>query len=149
AIVLQGRIKLEDEATLKFGAGYFYRIKERNADTFVPMSEDAGAPVDRGVYSAGAVYRKGEFSIGAIDYYCPDVINIGYAELKLQLPIHDWLKPRLAVQFTDQRSVGDHRLNDGESFSGQQVGVKAELPVGKALFTTAYTHITGGTNMQS
>ena len=26
------------------------------------------------------IYEKGKFSIGAIDYYCQDIINIAYAE---------------------------------------------------------------------
>ena len=112
------------------------------------MSVDAGATVERGVYAAGAVYEKGKFSIGAIDYYSPDIINIGYAEAKMELPISaDW-KPKLAAQFVDQRSVGDELLQ-GDSFSGQQFGIKAELPVKKALFTVAYTHTTNGTNMQT
>jgi hypothetical protein len=172
AIVLQGRVKLgsggggggggsgsgkdgktpvtvsDDRATLKYGLGYFDKIKERNSDEFVSMSEDAGADVDRGVFTAGAIYQKGQFSIGAIDYYSPDIINIGYAEAKVELPINDDWKPRLAAQFVDQRSVGDDLLQD-ESFSGQELGIKAELPVGPALFTAGYTHTTDGTNMQS
>lgn len=58
------------------------------------------------------------------------------------------LTPRLAVQFIDQRSVGnDLLLNPGDS--GQQYGIKAELPVGRALFTAAYTNISGDIGMMS
>jgi hypothetical protein len=148
AIVLQGKAKLGDDATLKYGLGYFSAIKDRNSDEFVSMSSDAGAETDHGVFTGGALYQKGGFSIGAIDYYCPDVINIGYAEAKIAFPITDDLKPRLAVQFTDQRSVGDELLQD-DSFSVRQYGVKAELPVGRALFTAAYTHNTDGGTIQS
>lgn len=144
AITLQGRITLgEDTEYFKYGLGYFDKIRERNTEDFVSMSEDAGAEVDRGVFSVGGLYQKGDFSIGAIDYYCPDIINIGYAEAKLAIPINDKWKPRFAVQFTDQRSVGDDLLEE-ESFSVQQFGVQAELPVGNALFTAAYTHNTDG-----
>lgn len=149
AIVLQGRAKIgENGATLKYGLGYFDRIKDRNSEEFVSMSEDAGAEVERGVFTAGGLYQKGDFSFGAIDYYSPDIINIGYAEAKLALPIGEDWKPRLALQFTDQRSVGDDLLQD-ESFSTQQFGIKAELPVGPALFTTAYTHNSDGSNVQN
>ena len=149
AIVLQGKAKLgNDGATLKYGAGYFDGIKERNSSDFVSMSEDMGADVDRGVFSAGALYQKGDFSIGAIDYYCPDIINIGYGEVKLGVPIRDNLKPTFAVQFTDQRSVGDELLLD-DGFSVQQFGIQAELPVGHALFTTAFTHNTDGANVDT
>lgn len=144
AITLHGRVKLgEDGGTFKYGLGYFDKIKERNLEDFVSMSEDAGANVERGVFSAGGLYQQGDFSIGAIDYYSPDIINIGYAEAKLAIPINEKWKPRFALQFTDQRSVGDDLLQ-GDSFSVQQVGVQAELPVGDALFTAAFTHNTDG-----
>ena len=149
AIVLQGKAKLgEGGATLKYGLGYFDQIKERNSDEFVSMAKVAGATVDRGVYTAGALYEKGKFSIGAIDYYSPDVINIAYAETKVELPLGaDWAL-RLALQFTDQRSVGNNLLK-GEDFTAQQFGLKVELPVKSALFTVAYTQTATGTNMQS
>src|SRR5205823_2554220 len=69
----------QDVAAIKYGLGYFYKIKERNDSEFVSMSEDAGADVERGVWAAGALYEKGKFSIGAIDYYSDDIINIAYA----------------------------------------------------------------------
>ena len=56
-IVLQGRLKLGEGESVKYGAGYFSKIKERNSDEFVSMSEDAGAKVDRGVFAAGALYQ--------------------------------------------------------------------------------------------
>src|ERR1700704_470833 len=159
AIVLQGKVELgpatvvsqdnkdgkdvavpvKDRPSLKYGIGYFDQIKERNSDDFVSMSVDAGATVERGVYAAGVVYEKGKFSIGAIDYYSDDIINIGYGETKMELPISpDW-KRRLAAQVVDQRSVGDNLLQ-GNSFSTNQFGLKVELPVQKALFTVAFTH---------
>jgi hypothetical protein len=60
------------------GVGYFDEIKKRNSDEFVSMATVAGAPeeVERGVYVAGANYRKGDLSIGAVDYYSDDIINI-------------------------------------------------------------------------
>jgi len=112
------------------------------------MAEAAGADVNRGVYTAGALYEKGNFTFGAIDYYSPDIINIGYAETTLKLPISSDWEPKFAAQFVDQRSVGDNDLQ-GDSFSGRQCGIKAELPVKKALFTLAYTYTTDGTNMQN
>ena len=149
AVVLQGRAELgENSGTLKYGLGYFDQIKERNSDDFVSMAVDAGAKVERGVFTAGALYQKGNFSLGAIDYYCADIINIGYVEAKLELPFGNDYKLRLAAQFADQRSVGDNLLT-GEDFSARQFGLKAEVPVGKALFSAAYTGAIGNTNMQS
>ena len=51
----------EDVASIKYGAGYFYAIKERNDSEFVSMAQDAGADVQHGVWSAGALYEKGKF----------------------------------------------------------------------------------------
>ncbi len=133
--------------TLKYGLGYFDSIKERNDVDFVSMSEDAGADVDRGVFTAGALYQNGGFSIGAIDYYSDDIINIAYFEAKQEFALNNGWKPRLAAQFIDQRSVGDELLQ-GE-FSAQQYGIKAELPVGPALFSVAYTGASGDANMQN
>jgi len=146
-IALQGLGEVGDEgATLKYGVGWFDKIKGVDSEEFVPMSVDAGAPVDRGVLAAGALYQRAPFSIGAIDYHCADVLNILYGETKLELPVHfpvaDNAIPVLAAQFVDQRSVGEERL-PGRGFSSQQVGFKCELPVGPALFTTAYT-VAGG-----
>src|SRR4029079_9069835 len=172
AIVLQGRTKLgtsssgdddvglskdgkevavptstpaEDVAAIKYGLGYFYKIKAQNDSEFVSMSEDAGADVERGVWSAGALYEKGKFSIGAIEYFCEDIINIAYAESKLEVPLADDWKLKFYGQYVDQGSVGDTALQ-GHSFSGHQFGLKVDLPVKKALFTAAFTQAWGTAN---
>jgi len=102
AIVLQGKMSLgANGAALKFGAGYFDRIKERNSDRFVSMSDAAGASVHRGVFTVGALFEKGNFTFGVIDYYSPDIINIGYTEATLKIPVSaDW-KPKLSAEFLD------------------------------------------------
>ena len=138
----------KDVAVFRGGIGYFDQIKERNSDDFVSMSRDAGASVDRGVFAPGGIYEKGKFSIGAIDYYSDDIINIAYAQTKMEIPIStDW-RPKLNAQFVDQRSVGDNLL-DRDSFSAQQFGIKVDLPVRKALFTVAFTHADGNANLRS
>jgi len=147
AIVFQGQTKWSDNESLKYGAGYFFRIKDRNSDQFVWMSDDAGASIHRGVFTAGALYKRGDYSIGAIDYYSPDIINIAYSEAKAAFPISGDFKPTLAVQFTDQRSTGSDALQ-GEPFSAQQAGIKADIPWGRALFTAGYTKNFGDTNLQ-
>src|SRR5437588_1056783 len=76
-----------DVATIKYGLGYFDKIKERNDSEFVSMAIDAGAHVERGVWAAGAVYEKGKFNIGAIDYYSQEIINIAYAQTGFEVPL--------------------------------------------------------------
>lgn len=138
----------EEVAAIKYGLGYFYRIKERNDSEFVSMSVDAGAHVERGVWAAGAVYEKGKFNIGAIDYFSQDIINIAYGQTGYEIPLGgDW-RLKLAGQYVDQASVGDNDLQ-GHSFSGHQFGFKLDLPVKKALFTAAFTHAWGNANLQA
>lgn len=148
AIVLQGIGELKDGASIKYGAGYFDQIKERNADDFVSMSVDAGSTVERGVFAAGGLYKKGNFSFGGIDYYSEDMINIAYLEAKLEVPICNEWKVNFATQYIDQRSVGDELLPDGD-FNSRQFGIKAEVPVGDALFSAAYTDASGDANVQN
>ncbi len=137
-----------DVAAITYGLGYFDKIKERNDSEFVSMSEDAGASVERGVWVAGARYDKGKFSIGAIDYYSQDIINIGYGQTSFEVPLSgDW-KLKFAGQYVDQGSVGDNDLK-GYSFSGHQLGLKVDLPVKKALFTAAFTQAWGNANLQN
>jgi hypothetical protein len=149
AVALQGLNEIGDGgATLKYGAGYFDSIKQRNSVDFISMAVAAGAAVERGVFTAGALYQKGGFSIGAIDYYSADIINIAYLETKLEVPVSTDLKLRFAAQCVDQSAVGDNLLT-GDDFSARQFGLKAELPVGRALFTAALTSASGDADMQN
>ena len=134
----------------RVGGGYVDKIKERNSEDFVSMSQDAGAPdgTDRGVYAIGANYKSGDLSLGAINYYSDDIINIFYAEGRYGIPLAEKTKLSFAVQYSDQTSVGDDLLR-GTDFSSDQWGAKAELAHGGALFTAAYTRAGGDTNMQN
>ena len=134
----------------RFGAGYFDKIKERNSEDFVSMAKDAGAPdgVDRGVYTVGLNYALGDLSLGAINYYSDDIINIFYTEAKYAFDINDEWKLRAALQYSDEGSTGDELLK-GTSFDSNQWGAKIELVRGGALFTTAYTQAGGNANMQN
>jgi len=151
ALTLQGVYGGDDGAPQwKFGAGYFDKIKERNADSFVSMARDAGAPswVDRGVYTLGANYTRDRLSAGAIYYHSNDIISIFYTEAKYAFPLGDTAKLNLALQYSDQDSAGDNLLR-GDEFSARQWGGKLELGYKGALFTTGYTRASGGTNMQN
>ncbi len=136
---------------LHFGAAWVDKIKERDADEFVSMAEAAGAPagVARGVSLAGANYTAGDFSLGGIDYYSSDIINIAYFELKDALALTKQLRLQFAAQYTSQHSVGDDLLT-GHEFSVNQYGLKAELAFGGALLTGAYTSTSNAsTSIQS
>ena len=150
AITLQGLYGGDGAGEWRVGGGYFDEIKERNSDEFVSMATDAGAPlgIERGVYALGANYKLGELSIGAINYYSDDIINIFYTEGKYGAALSDNSKLSFALQYSDQGATGDHLLR-GADFNSDAWGAKADLSVGGALFTTAYTSASGDTNMQA
>jgi hypothetical protein len=138
----------EGSPGVKYGGGYITKIKEQNSDHFVWMSQVAGAEVKRGVTLGGALFSYGRFSIGAIDYYSDDIINIGYAEAKYTLPVTDRLGVLLATQFTDQRSVGSDLLT-GSSFETHQWGVKTGISYEGAILTLGYTENSNEANIQN
>jgi hypothetical protein len=126
---VQGAADSEDGAkNLRFGAGYVDKIKPRNAQDFESMATAAGAPagVTRGVYVAGANYKAGQFSLGLIDYYSADIINITYTEIKYAVPLRGRVSLRFGAQYTDQHSTGGDLLT-GKSFTTDQYGLKAEI----------------------
>ena len=138
----------EDSPAWKFGGGYIAKIKQKNDDGFVWMSEAAGANVDRGVAVAGANMKQGDFSIGAAEYYSADIINILYTEAKFAVPLGETQKLSFGVQFADQRSTGDNLLT-GSSFSTNQWGIKSDLALGGALLTLGFTDTANGANMRA
>jgi len=133
-------------AEWRWGAGYFDQIKERNSDEFISMARDAGADVDRGVYAGGVNYKKGQFSIGAVDYYSSNVLQIFYTEAKYGFQLGESTALRFAAQYSDDQSVGDNRLS-GQDFHSHQWGAKAELAFGGALLTAGYTSASGDRDM--
>jgi hypothetical protein len=128
----------DGEAEISWGAGYITKIKERNSDKFVWMSQDIGATVERGVAVAGGRWSRGGTSLGLVDYYSEDIINILYAEGKHTHEIREGFGVLFAGQFTHQASTGDDLLT-GSGFSTSQLGAKGELEFHGALFTVAYT----------
>ncbi|PYM81649.1 MAG: hypothetical protein DME13_19560 [Candidatus Rokuibacteriota bacterium] len=141
---LQGTVGGKDGGpALRYGGGYVTKIKERTSDMFVSMSRQAGAAVDRGVGVLGALFSHGEASIGAIDYYSEDIINIGYAEAKYVWSLPHDVGVLFAAQYTDERSVGGDLLK-GYGFRTDQLGVKTEASYAGAVLTLAYTRVGGG-----
>ena len=146
---LQGSFGGKDgEPGFRYGGGYITKIKERNSDDFVWMSKDAGADVKRGVGVVGGTFTYGKFSLGAINYYSQDIINIFYTETKYSFSITKEFGALLAIQFADQRSTGDDLLKM-RSFAGNQLGVKGEASYGGAVFTLGYTNTLQREDMQN
>ena len=149
-VTVYGRAGGKDGAPeWRYGGGYISKIKERNSDEFVWMSRDAGASVDRGVYLGGVNYKHAGYSIGAINYYSHDVINIFYTEAKYAVPMHGGTKLDLAAQFTDQRSTGDNLLT-GARFLDVPVGCQGRPGHGRCHADTGlYGHLGRSAHAQS
>lgn len=140
-----------DEKTsgaLKYVAGYVTKIKERNEDQFVWMSEDAGADVQRGTSMAGGLYTRGAWSLGVIDYYTADTLNILYAEAKHRWKLDEDWGLAVSAQYSDQQSVGENLLS-GEPFHTGQAGVALDLSYRNAVLTVAFTSTDSDRNMIS
>jgi hypothetical protein len=145
---LQGTFGSGDGAPgFRYVGGYITKIKERNGDDFIWMSRAAGATVKRGVGMAGGLLTYGKFSLGAFNYYSQDIINIFYTESRYSFPITEKLSALLAVQFTEQRSVGTD-LTQGR-FSTNQFGMKGEVSYGGAVLALGYTHVNRGADLRN
>ena len=134
---------------LQYLAGYLWRIKPRNSDEFISLSEQAGAPgSDEGVALAGVRLTPIEgLRIDLSNQYGIDTFNTFYAEGAYLFPVTETWKFRLGAQFTDQRAVGDALLPraDGRHWATQHGGVRFQALWGDLQLTTAFS-ITGAGN---
>ncbi len=73
-----------------YGFGWIDKIKPRNSDRFISMSQAAGAEVNRGVVVGGGKVSYKGLTYGAVNYYSDDIINIFYTEGSFKLPKLPW-----------------------------------------------------------
>jgi hypothetical protein len=96
---------------LNYVAGWIDRIRPRDQDEFIPMSEAAG--VEDGRYGmATAVLRsrpREDFYVGVTNHFVNHTMNTFYAEASYVRKLTDDWSLRLEGQFTHQASVGDER----------------------------------------
>jgi hypothetical protein len=133
---------------VQYVAGYVPKIKERNSDEFIYMSEAAGATVQRGTGMGGARFNYGSSSIAAIEYYTPDILNIFYADAKHVWKVTEDLGFYLGTQFSHQQSLGD-KLLTGNSFYTYQVGFLGEVGYRNGIVSFAYTKAGDGADLRS
>jgi hypothetical protein len=118
----------DDNSRFQYGIGYAQRMKRRNSDTFVYMSEAAGVPgVKRGALAFGGRYKVAEgLALEAFDVYTSDIFNIFYAEAVSRRETKKGVGLRFSAQFIHQESVGDELLERAAG-STWAVGGKAVL----------------------
>ena len=133
---------------VQYVAGYVPKIKLRDSDEFVYMSEAAGATARRGTGMGGARFNYGPSSIAAIEYYTPDILNIFYAEAKHVWKVTDDLGFYFGTQFSHQQSLGD-KLLTGDSFYAYQIGFLGEVGYRNGILSLAYTMDGSGADLRS
>ena len=131
---------------LRYGIGYIDKIKLRNSEKFISMSEAAGAQVQRGVSVASANFSYRGFQLGAVDYHSQDIINIAYGETRYLVNVTEDLGLLFAGQFTDQRSTGAELLT-GSFFHTTQFGLMSSISYRNGILTLAYTNNGTGANL--
>lgn len=141
----------EDKArdlSFRYGGGYIATIKKRDADTFVPMAQAAGAAVDRGTAAGGGVLTWGPASIGAFEYFTQDLLNILYVEGSYGAEVWREAEAILSAQFADQRATGANLLT-GSYFATNQVGVRLQVGSDPVMFTAGFSQVGAGAAMQN
>jgi hypothetical protein len=131
----------KDHPHLQYGAGYIDKIKRRDSDQFIKMSDAAGAPdgLNHGAWMGGVRYAPADLiSLESFDVYTPDVINIFYGEVVTRIKTDSEVGIKLSGQFIHQAGVGDEVLERVNNTT-HALGAKAELSYESAVVTLALT----------
>ncbi len=115
-----------DTYPARWVAGHVSKMKQRDSDRFIAMSEAAGfVGTDEGVTLAGGSYNFTEHAhIGILNLYSWDFLNIFYAEAANLYSLTDELLVRISGQVTSQVSVGEELGGDTSTWTA---GLRAAL----------------------
>nr|MBP6627628.1 OprD family outer membrane porin [Arenimonas sp.] len=129
-------------------AGYVDGIKRKNDDTFISMSEAAGAAgSDEGLGLLGAQYTLADGSlVGATSQTAFDVMNTFFIKGEKSFPLANGMSVRAFAQYTDQRSIGDELIGP---FSTYLAAVKGELSFPNGSFRLAASRAGSEKGLQS
>ncbi len=131
--------------------GYLWKIKPRDSDEFISMSQKAGAPQDSddgvGLFGARLTPLEG-LRIDVSNQYGVNTFNTIYAEADYLRPLNEDWALRLSAQFTDQRAVGDALLPmaGGKFYWDTQAGGARVQAIYRQLTLTGAFSITGAGN---
>lgn len=138
-----------DGPVFHYGGGWIGAMKQRDGIDFQGMARAAGADADYGTAVLGGRLEWGPASIGAIEYYTQDTLNIFYTEGKYGRSLGSDFSALAAVQFAAQNSVGQNLLNGGTYFATNQLGSKIELGYDTAILTLGYSVVNPGFAIQT
>lgn len=133
---------------LQWVAGHVTKMKQRDTDRFIPLSEAAGfAGTDEGASLAGLRWHfDNDTNIGVITYQAWDFMNITYAEGNTLFELAEDIPLLLSTQVTYQASVGDALAGD---FGTYTMGVRAAVSYRTAVLSFAGTYTDEDAPIQS
>ena len=138
-----------DVDRVQYLAGYLWKIKPRNADTFSSMAAQAGAKgSDGGVGLVGARLTPWSgLRIDISNQYGVDTFNTVYAKTEYRLPLNDDWALGLGAEVTDQRAVGAALVvNAATRMWATQVGSGRAQLISRQLTLSAAFSVTGAGN---
>jgi hypothetical protein len=101
------------EGELRFTTGYTWKVKLRNSDEFISMTEAIGLERDKGLAHGGAIWEPSEdFHVGALAGAISDVFAGIYSEIGVERDLTKKLQARFDGQFSYQWDVGDDLLGE-------------------------------------
>ncbi|TAJ23487.1 MAG: outer membrane porin, OprD family, partial [Reyranella sp.] len=138
-----------DGLSLRYGGGYIDAMKQRDAITFQSMASAAGVPTSNaGVGVVGGLLKWGPASLGAMNYYGQDLLNIFYVEGRYGVEFGNGMSAVAAAQFAAQNSTGQALMNGGTPFATNEVGAKVQLGWDEFILTLGYTAVNPGFALQ-
>jgi len=123
---------------LSYTGGYITKIKVRQSESFVWMSNSAGgAGKQEGVIYAGGTWNFARNGYVRMDeQYAVDVFNTFYVDGKYPIALDDKTSLTLGAQYYPQSSVGDAQIGSFSTFGLGLQGALAYGPVGLQLYYT-------------
>jgi len=145
AYALVGNDVLDD---FHFITGYVHKIKTRNIDKFIHMSEAAGFEgTNDGLAMGGIHYHPlKNFSVGAISYYSFNFMNIFYTETNYLHYLTNEIPISMSAQYTNQKSIGDELAGDFNRHTG---GLEMAISYRNAVLTAAGTITSDDSDIKS
>jgi outer membrane OprD family porin len=140
-------------SSVNYFAGYISRIKPRNADQFIAMSEAAGAPrTNYGVALLGATLKPlPGLSVEMSEQYGVNTFNTLFARMEHVRPLAPDVHLQVGGQFTDQRAVGRALVatTQVKKWSTQHAAARVALTYQDLTVKTAAAITTSGNKIQS
>jgi hypothetical protein len=130
--------------------GFVDKIKKRDSDTFVSMSDAAGITAhESGLFMAGGrFFPIPEWSVAAIDLYTKDILNYFYTETIYKRKYTEDFANNLSLQFSTQNTVGDDLLT-GDSYNSFFWGIQDAVSYRHAVLKAAVNQTDTGATMRS